>query len=104
LLSQNKRRKFLISDKVHPQTISVVETRASSMGMEVVIGNVNSFDFSNRDVSGVLFQYPDTEGNILDFSELVVKAHTNGVSQILTFGNLNYKLPALFDVKYCFVL
>ena len=52
------------------------------MGMEVVIGNVKNFDFTNRDISGVLFQYPDTEGNILDFSELVVAAHTNGVSYV----------------------
>jgi glycine dehydrogenase len=69
-----------LSDKLHPQTISVVETRCSALGMEIVLGNVNSFDYSNRDVSGVLFQYPDTEGNIMDFSEIVHKAHTNGVN------------------------
>jgi len=78
-LRQNKRRKILLSDKLHPQTVSVVETRCSALGMEIIIGNVNDYDFSNRDVSGVLFQYPDTEGNIMDFSETVHKAHTNGV-------------------------
>lgn len=48
--------------------------------MQVIVGNVNEVDFSNRDYSGVLFQYPDTEGNVQDFSEIVLKAHTNGVS------------------------
>ena len=44
-------------------------------GLEVIVGDRESFDFSNEDVSGVLFQYPDTNGNIVDFSELVEKAH-----------------------------
>ena len=44
-------------------------------GLEVIIGDRESFDFSSEDVSGVLFQYPDTNGNIVDFSELVEKAH-----------------------------
>lgn len=39
----------------------------------------HEMDFSGKDVSGVLFQYPDTEGKIEDFSELVERAHQNGV-------------------------
>ena len=41
----------------------------------MIVGDSTSFDFSNQDVSGVLFQYPDTNGNIVDFSKLVDKAH-----------------------------
>ena len=41
----------------------------------MIIGDKESFDFSNQDVSGVLFQYPDTNGRIDDFSDLVEKAH-----------------------------
>lgn len=44
-------------------------------GLQVVIGDKESFDFSGQDVSGVLFQYPDTNGKIDDFSDLVKKAH-----------------------------
>lgn len=39
----------------------------------------HEMDFSGKDISGVLFQYPDTEGKIEDFSELVERAHQNGV-------------------------
>ncbi|KAI2552097.1 glycine decarboxylase, partial [Homo sapiens] len=35
-------------------------------------------DFSGKDVSGVLFQYPDTEGKVEDFTELVERAHQSG--------------------------
>ncbi|KAH1009720.1 hypothetical protein HUJ04_002034 [Dendroctonus ponderosae] len=75
---QNKRRKLLLSDKLHPQTISVVQTRLNSLGLQVEVVNVFEADFTNRDVSGVLFQYPDTEGNVLDFSQVAEDAHANG--------------------------
>ncbi|KAL3269069.1 hypothetical protein HHI36_008152 [Cryptolaemus montrouzieri] len=75
---QNKRKKMLLSDKLHPQTISVVQTRSRSLGLETEVGNVFGFDFSNHDIAGVLFQYPDTEGNVLDFTKLVEDAHENG--------------------------
>ncbi|XP_019868372.2 glycine dehydrogenase (decarboxylating), mitochondrial [Aethina tumida] len=75
---QNKRRKLLLSDKLHPQTISVVETRCQSLGLEVDVVNIFESDFSNRDIAGVLFQYPDTEGNVQDFSALAEDAHSHG--------------------------
>lgn len=48
--------------------------------MEVIVGDHKTFDFSNNDVSGVLFQYPDTNGHIEDFEELVQRAHAGKVS------------------------
>ena len=39
----------------------------------------HEMDFSGKDVSGVLFQYPDTEGKVEDFSGLTERAHQNGV-------------------------
>ena len=43
---------------------------------------VQEMDFSSRDIGGVLVQYPDTNGDIIDFSELVDNAHANGVSRL----------------------
>jgi len=60
--------------------VSVVQTRADSLGLTVELGNVFAADFSNRDIAGVLVQYPDTEGSVHDFSEVVQRAHSNGVS------------------------
>ena len=39
-------------------------------------------DFSGDDVGGVLLQYPDTNGNIQDYSDLVEKAHKHGVCPV----------------------
>ena len=40
-------------------------------------------DFSNRDISGALLQYPDTDGSVYDMTTLVDEAHANGVSTII---------------------
>ncbi|KAI5712092.1 hypothetical protein M8J75_005782 [Diaphorina citri] len=73
-----KRNKLLISDKVHPQTLSVIKTRADSLGLQVIVSDIAQADLSGKDIAGVLFQYPDTSGNIVDFSQLVKTAHQYG--------------------------
>lgn len=70
-----KRKRFYVSDKVHPQTLAVVQTRADSLGIEVVVLDCSRMDFSKKDFCGVLYQYPDTEGRVGDFSELVQACH-----------------------------
>lgn len=79
----NKRKTLYIGEKIHPQTLSVVETRAEALGLKVVVLPPEKMDFSGHDVSGVLVQYPDTEGNLIDYSDIFAKAHEHGVSLIL---------------------
>ena len=71
-LFRGKKKKFLISDKCHPQTIGVCQTRAEGLGIEVVVGN--EADLTN-DLCGVLIQYPATDGQIHDYAEFTQKAH-----------------------------
>ena len=40
---------------------------------------IDKMDFSKKDVSGVIFQYPDTTGNVVDPSGLIARAKENGV-------------------------
>jgi glycine dehydrogenase len=63
---------FFISDKVHPQTISVVKTRAEWMGIEICVGDVREIDFKsiNR-LLGALLQFPDTTGRLVDYSSVI---------------------------------
>jgi len=78
----NKRRRFLLSDKLHPQTISCVETRAGPFGIKIEIVDVNNVDFSGKDIGGIIFQYPDTEGSIHNFSDVIQRAADNGTLTI----------------------
>ena len=57
-----------------------IHGRTTGKGVKVIVGDWTTFDFSAKDVCGVLFQYPDTNGKISDFSELVSAAHAGNVS------------------------
>jgi glycine dehydrogenase len=67
---------FFISKLCHPQTIAVVENRAAPLGIRVVVGDHNTYDFA--DAFGALLQYPATNGDILDYEPFVVEAHAHG--------------------------
>ncbi|XP_014016067.1 glycine dehydrogenase (decarboxylating), mitochondrial [Salmo salar] len=75
---QNKRRTFYIDPRCHPQTIAVVQTRANYIGVKTMLKLPHEMDFSGKDVSGVLFQYPDTDGRVEDLTALVDRAHKGG--------------------------
>lgn len=78
-IRQNKRPKIYLSDRLHPQTVSVVETRIKAFDYEVIIGPISQCDFNTREYSGILLQYPDTFGDVQDFAELSKNAKKNGV-------------------------
>ena len=79
---QNKRKRFILSDKLHPQTISCVQTRAEPFEIKIEVENVFETDFSKKDISGVIFQYPDTEGSIHDFTKVIRAAQANGTMTV----------------------
>jgi glycine dehydrogenase len=76
------RNIFFISEACHPQTIEVVRSRAHALKIEVVIGNHETFAFTEK-VFGALVQYPDTFGAIHDFSGFAEKAHAAGAMLIV---------------------
>eukprot|EP00823_Brevimastigomonas_motovehiculus_P006455 TRINITY_DN5339_c0_g1_i1.p1 TRINITY_DN5339_c0_g1~~TRINITY_DN5339_c0_g1_i1.p1 ORF type:complete len:1020 (-),score=216.48 TRINITY_DN5339_c0_g1_i1:201-3131(-) len=77
-MSDGKRKKFLISSDVHPQTIGVCKTRASGWGVTIEVMHHSQFDVSAKDVCGVLVQYPATDGTVDDFRELTKKVQSFG--------------------------
>lgn len=76
----NKRRKIYLSQNLHPQTRSVVETRLRAFDIDVVVGPIAEADFSNHEYSGILLQYPDTYGDVKCFENIATEARKNGVS------------------------
>ncbi len=65
---------FFVSELCHPQTIEVVKTRARSHGIEIIVGDHRSFDFSTP-VFGALIQYPATDGVVFDYEAFANRAH-----------------------------
>jgi len=74
---RGKRPKFFVDDRVHPQTLEVVKTRASGFGVEIVTGDYQTFEITS-DISGVLVQYPATDGAVLDYTDFAEKVHAAG--------------------------
>ncbi|MGA7955171.1 MAG: aminomethyl-transferring glycine dehydrogenase [Gloeobacterales cyanobacterium] len=68
---------FFISEACHPQTIEVVATRAKPLGIEILVGNHETFDFA-QPVFGALLQYPATNGAIYDYQAFIDRAHQAG--------------------------
>ena len=67
---------FLISNQCFPQTIDVIKTRASAMGIQIKIQNHNEFNF-DQTVFGAIMQYPQKHGLIEDYSQIIKNAHNN---------------------------
>ena len=65
--------KFFVSDEILPQTLSVLQTRATPIGIELVIGNHEDFDFSDE-FFGAILQYPGKHGQVYDYERICCKS------------------------------
>lgn len=73
---------ILVSDKVFPQTIDVLYTRANPVGITVKVTDIEKeHDFSG--VFAILLQYPDKTGEVKDYTALVQKAKENKIKIIV---------------------
>ncbi|WOD42279.1 aminomethyl-transferring glycine dehydrogenase [Hwangdonia lutea] len=66
--------KFFVSENTLPQTLSLLQTRSAPIGVELVVGNEDTFDFS-KEFFGALLQYPGKDGQITDIKTFINKAN-----------------------------
>ncbi|MCF2876227.1 MULTISPECIES: aminomethyl-transferring glycine dehydrogenase [unclassified Tenacibaculum] len=90
--------KFFISEEILPQTLSVLQTRAIPIGIELVIGNHEEFDFS-EEFFGAIVQYPGKHGQVYDYTSFVANCNDKNIkvavaADILSLVKL--KAPAEF--------
>ncbi|MFN4028030.1 MAG: aminomethyl-transferring glycine dehydrogenase [Flavobacterium sp.] len=71
---KNNTRKFFVSEEILPQTLSVLQTRSTPIGVELVVGNHETFDFSS-DFFGAILQYPGKYGQVHDYASFIAKAN-----------------------------
>ncbi|KGO84189.1 glycine dehydrogenase [Flavobacterium beibuense F44-8] len=70
---KNNVNKFFVSEEILPQTLSVLQTRSTPIGVELVIGNHEEFDFS-EEFFGAILQYPGKYGQVYDYAGFIAKA------------------------------
>ncbi|MBC5864128.1 aminomethyl-transferring glycine dehydrogenase [Flavobacterium turcicum] len=75
---KNNTNKFFVSEEILPQTLSVLQTRSTPIGVELVIGNHETFDFSSE-FFGAILQYPGKFGQVHDYASFIAKANENEI-------------------------
>jgi glycine dehydrogenase len=80
MLRQSKKSgmTLLVDEDTHPQTLTVLNTRAVPLGITVSVSSVSDMKF-NDDVFGALISYPGSSGEIRSLSETINAAHDANV-------------------------
>ncbi|WP_158847176.1 aminomethyl-transferring glycine dehydrogenase [Algibacter sp. L1A34] len=70
--------KFFVSENILPQTLSLLKTRSNPIGIELVVGKEEEFNFS-EEFFGAILQYPGKDGQITDIKSFISKANSNRI-------------------------
>ncbi len=73
-----KVNKFFVSEFCYPQTIDVIKTRSEPLGINIEIGNPDTF-ISDGLFFGAVLQYPGVDGAVRDPSSFISKAKESGI-------------------------
>ena len=69
-------RTFFVSERLYPQTIDVIKTRAEWLGIKLTIGKEEELAFT-PDIYGAIVQHIDRCGEARDYEAFIAKAHEN---------------------------
>ncbi|MDO4758467.1 MAG: aminomethyl-transferring glycine dehydrogenase [Rikenellaceae bacterium] len=72
------RNQLFVDSKIFPQTLDVLLTRSEPFGIELIIDDYDSYEFSGQEF-GAILQYPASNGEVRDYSAFTAKAHEGGV-------------------------
>ncbi|OGX86569.1 glycine dehydrogenase (aminomethyl-transferring) [Hymenobacter lapidarius] len=86
LHSQTKKKgasQYFVSEQVLPQTIDLLRTRATPIGIELVVGDHREIDLSSEGFFGAMVQYPAADGEIFDYKDFIGQARANNVFVVM---------------------
>ncbi|MEX2593544.1 MAG: aminomethyl-transferring glycine dehydrogenase [Anditalea sp.] len=71
---KKQANKYFVDEKVFTQTIEVLKTRSLPVGIELVIGPLSKLDLTDPALYGIMLQYPNADGEVIDYKELIATA------------------------------
>ena len=74
--------KFFVADNVHPQTVSLLRTRAEPLGWHIVVGPWHDAAL-DASFFGALVQYPATDGLLEDYTDFSKRVHDAGAAFVV---------------------
>ena len=75
---KNNVRKVFVDEKIWPNTLAVLRTRAVGQDIEIVTGNYADFQ-PTADFFGALVQWPNSDGSIEDYEAFIDDCHEAGL-------------------------
>ena len=70
---KTEANQFFVDSNILPQTLAVLQTRATPVGIELVQGEVDDWQ-PTSDCFGAIFQYPGKYGQLIDLQSAIDKA------------------------------
>jgi len=70
---KNEACHFFVDENILPQTLSLLKTRATPLGIQLVVANPDTYKFS-ASFFGSIFQYPGKNGNLPELESWMKKA------------------------------
>lgn len=88
---KENNNRFFVADDVLPQTKAILNTRAEPIGIELVYGDYKTVDLSDSFFGGLL-QYPNKNGEVIDYSDFIAAANENEVRMVVAADLLSLAL------------
>ena len=90
-VNNSLRNKFFVDEKVFPQTLDVLLNRANPNKIEIVIGDFKKINLDET-FFGALLQYPNSDGEVLDYESFVNGAHQKNIKVVVAADLLSLVL------------
>lgn len=75
---KENRNQLFVDRNIFPQTLDLLLTRSEPFGIELIIDDYDSYEFSGMEF-GAIVQYPSANGEVRDYSDFTAAAHARGV-------------------------
>lgn len=81
--AKKNAHRFFIDQHAFPQTIDVLKTRSTPIGVELVVGDIRKADLTDPELFAIYIQNPDNNGAVADHTALIAAAHEKEVFTVM---------------------
>jgi glycine dehydrogenase len=81
--SKKNAHKFFVDQNTFPQTIDALKLRSTPIGIELVVGDIQTIDITNPEFFALYIQNPDNNGAVKDYTSLIGSAHEKEVFVVM---------------------
>ncbi len=71
---------FFVDEQIFPQSLAILETRAEPLGIVIKTGDFSRISVNDKDIFGMLIQYPGADGQVKDIQPVIEAAKENQIS------------------------